>query len=63
MKNSIKNLSHYGDILALPLFALLTYYFYTLENKNPIEYLLLFFGFTGFVLDGLFTYIYFVYSK
>jgi hypothetical protein len=63
MKNIIKNLNHYADILAIPLFALLTYYFYTLENKNPTEYLLLFFGISGFVLDSLFTYIFFVYSK
>lgn len=59
----LKNLSHYGDILAIPFFALLTIYFYNIENKNPTEYLLLFFGFTGFMADILYTYIYVMYGK
>ena len=39
----IKNLSHYGDILAIPFFALLMIYFYSIENKSVMEYILFFF--------------------
>jgi len=63
MKNFIKNGSHYGDILAIPFFTLLIYYFYNIENKTPTEYVLLFFGVCGFLLDILYTYIFFVYSR
>lgn len=63
MKNFIKNASHYGDILAIPFFALLTLYFYNIEDKTPTEYVLLFFAVCGFLLDILYTYIFFVYSR
>ena len=53
-----ENLSHYGDILAIPFFALLTIYFYNIKNKSTIEYVLLVFSICGFVLDILYTYIY-----
>ena len=55
----IKNSVHYGDILSIPLFALLSFYFYNIEHKSIIEYLLLFFSIIGFILDILFTCIYF----
>jgi len=54
----IRNLSHYGDILAIPFFAWLTIYFYIIENKDSTEYILLFFSFSGFVLDILYTYLF-----
>ena len=60
---TISSLSHIGDILAIPCFAILTYYFYIIENKNIIEYLLLAFSTAGFVLDVLFTSIYFIYNQ
>jgi|TARA_B000000475_G_C15799520_1_gene366967 hypothetical protein len=53
-----ENLSHYGDILAIPFFALLAIYFYNIKNKSTIEYVLLVFSICGFVLDILYTYIY-----
>jgi hypothetical protein len=61
MKNNniTKNLSHYGDILAIPFFALLTIYFYSIEDKSVLEYILLFFSISGFVLDIFYTYIFF----
>jgi hypothetical protein len=34
----LKYLSHYGDILAIPFFALLIIYFYHIEHKTPVEY-------------------------
>jgi hypothetical protein len=61
--NFIKNLSHYGDILAIPFFALLAIYFYAIEHKSIIEYLLLYFSISGFILDILYTYIFFSHSK
>lgn len=54
----ITKLSHYGDIPAIPFFALLIYYFYLIENKTPFEYLLFLFSIAGFVLDILYTYIF-----
>jgi len=61
--NFKKNLSHYGDILAIPFFALLVIYFYTIEQKSIIEYVLLYFSISGFILDILFMYIFLSNSK
>jgi hypothetical protein len=54
----ITNISHYGDILAIPFFFLLTLYFYNIKNKTLLEYILLAFSFTGFIMDILYTYIF-----
>jgi len=62
-KNFIKNCSHYGDILAIPFFALLAIYFYNIEDKSIIEYILLFFSISGFILDILYTYIFLSHFK
>lgn len=51
-------LSNYGDILAIPFFALLIYYLYGIENKTIIEYVLLLFAVSGFVLDTIFTFLF-----
>jgi len=56
--NFIKNSSHYGDILAIPFFALLAIYFYNIEEKSIIEYVLLYFSISGFILDIFYTYIF-----
>jgi hypothetical protein len=58
IKNIIKNLSHYGDILAIPFFALLAFYFYNIENKTTLEYVLFLFSIAGFVLDIFYTCIF-----
>ena len=55
----VKNCSHYGDIVAIPFFALSIVYFYTIKNKSVIEYILLFFSICGFILDILYTYLFF----
>ena len=60
---TLKNISHYGDILAIPFFALLVAYFYTIEYKTPIEYVLFWFSIAGLVLDIVFTYRFCFYSK
>lgn len=56
--NIIINASHYGDILAIPFFALLAMYFYNIQHKSIIEYVLLYFSIGGFILDILYTYIF-----
>ena len=52
------NISHIGDIFAIPFFGLLVFYFFNIDNKNQIEYLLLFFSLCGFILDIVFTYLF-----
>jgi hypothetical protein len=59
----IYNISHYGDILAIPFFLLLTIYFYRLEDKTTMEYVFLFFSFSGFILDILYTYLFLTRKK
>ncbi len=54
----IQNASHYGDILAIPFFALLVIYFYNIQQKSMIEYLLFCFSISGLILDILYTYIF-----
>jgi short subunit fatty acids transporter len=54
----INNLSHYGDVLAIPLFALAALYFYNIKHKTLTEYTLLLFSISGLVLDIFFTYLY-----
>lgn len=54
----LQNISHIGDILAIPFFALLAYYFYQLETWNIIEQILFLFAVIGFIADILFTFIY-----
>ena len=61
--NNISNISNIGDILAIPFFALLCLYFYRIDNKTPMEYILFLFSITGFVLDTLFTYFYLFRNK
>lgn len=59
--NSIENLSHYGDVLAIPFFLLLTIYFYTIKHKTIFEYILMLFAVSGFVLDIVYTCIFLFY--
>ena len=55
------NIVHYADILAIPLFLLLTVYFYRKNNRTFIENILLLFAVSGFVLDMYFSY-HFLYN-
>ena len=57
--NITQNLSHYGDILAIPFFGLLVYYFYEIENKSPMEYVLFAFSAMGFIFDIFYTYLFY----
>jgi hypothetical protein len=58
MNRFVNNLTHIGDILALPFFILLSIYFYNLENKTHLEYLLFLFSVSCFLIDITFTYFY-----
>ena len=58
----IKNLENYADILAIPFFILLTYYFIIKSNKNNLEYMLMIFAIIGVIADFYFS-INFLYSK
>lgn len=53
------HLSHYGDILAIPFFGLLIYYFYEIVNKSTMEYVLFAFSTMGFILDIFYTYLFY----
>ena len=52
----IKNENHYADILAIPYFALMIYYFYRIKKRTLIEDMLLLFAISGFVLDCIYSY-------
>ncbi len=54
----IKKLVHYGDIMAVPFFLLLVYYFYKIKNKTKLEYVLFIFAIAGFLVDVIFSYNY-----
>jgi len=56
----IQNFDHYSDILAIPFFALLTYYFYKINNKTLFEKLLFLFVSITFFIDIFFTYLYYI---
>ena len=51
-------LIHYGDMLAIPFFFLLSVYFYELTDKSLLEYVFMIFVMACFVIDIVFTYIY-----
>lgn len=53
------DLPAYGDILAIPMFALSFNYFYKIKNRTLTEELLMLFSFIGLIADILFTYLYF----
>jgi hypothetical protein len=42
---------HYGDLLAIPFFAMTVYYFAHIEEKTALEWLLLFFAISGLIAD------------
>ena len=50
--------SHIFDILTIPFFALLIVYFYGLNEKTTIEWVLYWFGIVAFVIYSIFTVLY-----
>ena len=51
-------LSHIGDILAIPFFTLMVFYFYNMEDKSVVENILYVFSISGLILDIFFTYVF-----
>jgi hypothetical protein len=51
----IKNIEHYGDILAIPFFIMLSYYFINKKEKTLFEYILMLFSIIGAIADIYFT--------
>lgn len=54
MKQIIR-LSHYADIIAIPFWIIGVYYFWSIDERNTTEDLLLFFTVCGLILDTIFT--------
>ena len=51
-----KNIENYADILAIPFFILLSYYFIVKKNKTIFEYILTLFVVIGTLADIYFTF-------
>jgi hypothetical protein len=45
-----------GDMIAIPFFALLVFYFYKKKNKTALEWVLYLFSISGLMIDSVFTY-------
>jgi len=58
MNKTINRISHIGDIIAVPFFACLVYYFYNIKDKTLFEVMLFLFSVSGFALDLLFSLFY-----
>ena len=57
MKVSNK-LAHYGDMIAIPFFIITLIYFFNIENKTNLEYLIILFLTISLICDVVFTYIF-----
>lgn len=55
----LKNISHIGDILAIPFFIITIIYFSKIKNRTFIENIILLFTCTALLFDIFFTFIYF----
>jgi uncharacterized membrane protein YbhN (UPF0104 family) len=53
-----KDIVRFGDILAIPFFLMLIFYFLNKEKLSRIELLLLLFSIGGFLFDTFFTIVY-----
>jgi hypothetical protein len=51
----LDKISRVADVLAIPFWILLFFYFMTIENKTIVEYILLFFAMMGLALDTVFS--------
>ena len=51
-------LAHYGDMLAIPFYFIVLFYFYQIENKTPLEMLIMAFIFMALMFDVVVTFIF-----
>lgn len=59
MKTLFTNkLAHYGDLIAIPFFVITLYYFYLIEHKTILEWIIIWFSLIGLLGDILFTLIF-----
>lgn len=54
-KDKLIKIVNIADLLALPMFVLMIYYFIKKTNRNLIENILLLFGIIGLIVDSYFT--------
>lgn len=59
MNQKIIILTHYGDLFAMPFFAMFIYYFHNKKNKTYFEHILYLFSVAGLLADFIFTVNYF----
>jgi len=59
----MKNLIHYGDMLAIFGFMFLIKYFSSIKNKTFFEYFLFVFSICGFIIDIYFTFLFLMYKS
>ena len=55
---SSENISHYGDILAIPMFILAIVYFYQKNDRTLLEQILLAFVTIALICDIVFTFMF-----
>jgi hypothetical protein len=60
MNKFVEKLTHIGDMIAVPFFILLTIYFYNIENKTNLEYLLFLFSLCCLFIDITFSYFFMI---
>lgn len=58
MNISKDNIIHIADTFAIPMFALLTHYFYSIKNRTITENILFTFAIVGLIADLFFTFQY-----
>lgn len=58
MNTFLKKIPHYGDIIAIPFFFLMTLYFFQIEERNFMENVFMVLCFGAMLADMLFTYLY-----
>ena len=51
-----KNIVSYGDVFAIPFFALAIHYFYKIKNKNMTELILYIAAICAFIFDFYHSY-------
>ncbi len=51
-------LAHYGDMLAIPCYFIVLFYFYQIENKTLLEMLIMAFIFMALLFDVVVTFIF-----
>ena len=58
MNKSLRFTSHIADIITIPFFVILIFYFYGNQHKTTIEWILYLFGILGFFGYTIFTFLF-----